>query len=666
MITIHGDANSDEYKHAERLRDVIQQHWPHAAEAPPEKSTIVIIAGAKCYGQRVVDIDLVVLINNYDWRHYPTPAIDSIPDKTVYVHSLCLVVEIKQHQPDQVIFEGNRVAVTYRRENQTHDVSGQSHQQKFALIDYIKEHGLKPPYVTNLIWLSNVPTAMLPPNINNIVGSDATWEGWLRCVQHNQQPFLFTYAKPHGYQLRAGGQDVTNQMERVITLLNKRIEASPLDRKRVERIVKGAIQGEATIYTHKLGEQLLVFRGRGGTGKTMRLLQLAYKLYHERGARVLILSYNHTLISDIRRTFSIMNISDPLEDRSIVVKTVHSLMGSLLSHLEITKPNESDRQFYQNYPDYVRELQRMLEAQAITRTDLDELIRSRPELFDWDILCIDEAQDWLTAERDVFYQIYGPQRIIIADGIDQFVRSSQKTNWIERVPASNRQIVTLHKALRLKAGLCAFVQAIAYEVQLDDWQIEPDSSIYGGRIIILEGPIHHLPRPLFDAVLAHHTKAGNRHVDLLWCVPPSLARTGDTSQVAQLLQTWGYGSWDATNDYTRGIPPLSADDFRIVQYDSCRGLEGWTVANLAMDELYDYKHTQYQAAKGTLDLADDPEERHRYAARWLMIPLTRAMDTLVIHISDPQHEVARIVRAAAATCGDAVDLQWHTLPLAPE
>lgn len=658
MITIQGDESTPEYQHALRLQELISQHWQHAAAAPESQSKIVIIAGAKCYGQRVVDIDLVVLINNYRWRDYPTPSIGSIPDKTVYVHSLCLVVEIKQHQPDQVIFEGNRVAVTYRRENQTHNASEQSFQQRTSLRKYIERNGLEAPYVINLIWLSNMPTAMLPNNIHNIVGSDATWEGWLRCVQHSRQPFRFNYGNPPAYQLRAGGQEVTQQMDQVMQLLAKRIEVSPLDRKRIERIVKGAIQSEVTGYEKKLGEQLLVFRGRGGTGKTIRLLQLAYKLYNERAARVLILSYNHTLISDIRRTFMIMNISDPLEDRSIVVNTVHSLIGNLLNSFGLTNPDEPSQHFYQHYPDYARKLQRMLAEQAITRTDIDELIRSRPELFDWDFLCIDEAQDWLTAERDILYQIYGSERIIIADGIDQFVRSSQKTNWVERVPAGKRQIVTLHKALRLKAGLCAFVQAIAYEMHLDDWQIEPDTSIHGGRIIIIEGPPTEagVPRDLFNDLLAHHTRAGNRNVDMLFCIPPLLAHHSEPSQVAQALQAWGYSSWDATHEYTRGIPPISADDFRIVQYDSCRGLEGWTVVNLALDELYDYKYKQHQPPQDRLDFFDENEERHRHAARWLMIPLTRAIDTLVIHISDPQHEVAQIVRAAAATCGEGVEL----------
>lgn len=74
---------------------------------------------------------------------------------------------------------------------------------------------------------------------------------------------------------------------------------------------------------------------------------------------------------------------------------------------------------------------------------------------------------------------------------------------------------------------------------------------------------------------------------------------------------------------------------RIVQYDSCRGLEGWTVINYAFDDFYDYKYEQWLAAPQDLGgLFDTKEElAAALAAQWAMIPLTRAMDTLVISIS---------------------------------
>jgi hypothetical protein len=48
-----------------------------------------------------------------------------------------------------------------------------------------------------------------------------------------------------------------------------------------------------------------------------------------------------------------------------------------------------------------------------------------------------------------------------------------------------------------------------------------------------------------------------------------------------------------------------------------------------------------------------------FALRWLMIPLTRAIDTLVIQVMSKNHLVTEKLRAAAGECGDTVE--WHTV-----
>jgi hypothetical protein len=105
---------------------------------------------------------------------------------------------------------------------------------------------------------------------------------------------------------------------------------------------------------------------------------------------------------------------------------------------------------------------------------------------------------------------------------------------------------------------------------------------------------------------------------------------------------------------------MGLDEFRIVQYDSCRGLEGWTVVNLAFDALYDYKHTSYDPPEQPEMFFDAQAEAHRYAARWLMIPMTRAIDTLVIQVSAAAHPVTEALHAASDACGDAITLDWRT------
>jgi hypothetical protein len=58
---------------------------------------------------------------------------------------------------------------------------------------------------------------------------------------------------------------------------------------------------------------------------------------------------------------------------------------------------------------------------------------------------------------------------------------------------------------------------------------------------------------------------------------------------------------------------------------------------------------------------DKGAARVQFIARWMMIPLTRALDTLVIEIRDPQSVIADVLRAAAgeSECKDIVE--WRQL-----
>ncbi|WP_205626875.1 hypothetical protein, partial [Pseudoponticoccus marisrubri] len=131
---------------------------------------------------------------------------------------------------------------------------------------------------------------------------------------------------------------------------------------------------------------------------------------------------------------------------------------------------------------------------------------------------------------------------------------------------------------------------------------------------------------------------GNYPVDLLACVPPSLViRDEDNtySVPGQTINSEVGLVWDATAADVRAQFPTDRDALRIVQYDSCRGLEGWTVFNYALDDFYDYKYRKWLNAPQDLGGLFDAQEdlAAAFAAQWTMIPLTRAMDTLVINLS---------------------------------
>ena len=96
---------------------------------------------------------------------------------------------------------------------------------------------------------------------------------------------------------------------------------------------------------------------------------------------------------------------------------------------------------------------------------------------------------------------------------------------------------------------------------------------------------------------------------------------------------------------------------RFVQYDSCRGLEGWTVINYGLDELWDYKYAQWVNEGHQVDdlYTSDEELAKLHASRWVMIPLTRAIDTLVINIGAQQSFVRDALLKVAKARPDIID-----------
>jgi len=158
---------------------------------------------------------------------------------------------------------------------------------------------------------------------------------------------------------------------------------------------------------------------------------------------------------------------------------------------------------------------------------------------------------------------------------------------------------------------------------------------------------------------------GNHPIDMLFCVPPSWVQTGPngekTSVVAAQYQRWGLKTWDAVDPELRGDYPTSLDQYRIVQYESCRGLEGWVVVNFGLDEFFDYKCSNAEISEEErLDMFfDDEQAAIEYAKKWIMIPLTRAIDTLVLHVSDEESYIGQMLIELHGNHSESVQLHRY-------
>lgn len=653
MLKISGQttSNSSEYLAALSLKEKILHEYPQFEAS--KSDNINIIVGAKCHGQNIRDIDLIVLgkfdtpISFRPRLAFSTPNGDIERPDLVLLESFCLVVEVKAHSGERVRITGSQVDVFYSDRHEWHDASHQNEMQKQSLLNYLRLLGISPvPWVTPLIWMINVAEVDLPQRPHNILGGNAPWSTFMNVLMQVRPP----------RQVRGNWRISANYADdavvsNVVQSLTKIITPTTIDRRRMEQINQRVAD---ELHLHNIvGQKLLILRGRGGSGKTMRLLQLAKRLYDDAAQRVLILTYNRALVADLRRLLTIMGISDGVADRSIQIQTVQAFFYGVLQGLGIVSSGENA--FLEKYVEFKAEALQMLAGGAVQADDIKELMQSHRLKFSWDYIFIDEAQDFPDDERDILYRLYSHRVFAIADGVDQLIRSQIVADWRSSLSSSEVHIASLRTCLRMKSGLTRFISALAGEFGLQGSEWSVNEQVPGGRIIVVEGTKTLTDKRQFETWIDETRQAGNEPVDMLFCVPPNMVKqieeeTGGTySIIAHQFHDWGWKAWDGASFAVRGTYPTDNDELRIVQYDSCRGLEGWTVVLLSLDEFYNYKLKQLTASAG---MGDNPKIQ---AARWLMIPLTRAMDTLVIHITDQASPVRDALKAVAAQFGEVVE-----------
>ena len=657
MIEILGVNEGKEFEAAEHLRKQILAVWPDLAQSRDDH--VKIFVGLKLYGYRIEDIDLVVIGHfaksrsfSVEYKFYPRDSDPFVP-RTAWVKNFMLVIEAKSHDASGVKFEDKIASVRYRHGGRLvwEAVTEKNRQQMFEFKRYLADHGEARVYVQDLVFFSGLRDSDLPKRPHNCFGADASFErilnilGQVSAPRRNQRDALVSF----------GSDDVFEAILSPEFPLLQTLEPTPLDRRRMDRIAKAAVP---ETWLDDLGRKQVIIRGRGGVGKTVILLQMAYRAFDRDQVRSLVLTYNKVLVADMRRTMALLGVPRSVENGGIAIDTVHAFVGRLMLGLRVIDNYDG---FLDAYDEKKALLLDYLRTGTVSQSDIEQLIDHEPGDFLWDVVFVDEGQDWPEDEIEILRSVYTPQRIAVADGVDQFVRGSV-ADWAAGMHRRQLQPHRLVRCLRMKANLATFVDDVAKALQLHDWDLEPNPDAPGGRVLIIEGDLAKDTR-VVEELTREAASLGNYPIDLLACVPPVLVRheLADTPSIpGQVLSAASQSVWDATSKDVRDRFPTDRDALRIVQYDSCRGLEGWTVINYALDEFWQYKFGECISTEVAPDELDSSEDRaRRDASRWVMIPLTRAMDTLVINITGGSSPLRSALEEVARVMRDFVE--WLTL-----
>lgn len=529
------------------------------------------------------DLDLVML--GYLQDYY----IDITDKKDIDIKSFCTTIELKTHNAEGMYRNGTHLIVKYP--NEDHDVTKQSNGQKISLQKFLQEslqYGKRVPFVTNLIWLVGTDYDDFENTVgltnSNILTSDVTineiFDAIGRQVQLVDQGYVDAF-KDYSY----------SEIEKVADIFCAKSDGVDTMSLRRMNILKEPYKVPFDI--DQMQDPVIIISGHAGTGKTLMLLQAA-DLLTKKGKKCIFLTYNNALITDLKHTMKFMS----KQMANFEMKSMHSFLISILYK----------KGLWNNSKDIENDF--MPAIASLSRSVGDYSV-------DYQYVFVDEAQDWEKPVADVLKKICRKSHIVIADGVDQFMRSDYHTDW------GISQFPKMKKCLRQRRNLTVFAKLFAQKMGVS-WNVDPNNDFYGGRVIVITNGYE--PEKHFK-LLEQAKEHGCKEYDMMYLVPPSMTENGQFSLKSK-YEDKGIHIYDGVNRKTRdteyGDQNKLRKECRLYTYESCRGLEAWTTVCHRFHELFEAAHPH--------DYSEIPYEpaRRYMLTLWTLIPLTRAIDTLVL------------------------------------
>ena len=641
--------HSDEYLAALKLQSIFE-----AGLSEKVIGEITIIPNVTLFGQAVKDIDILVVgrFQNLKMSLNTKDETDAFSINIVDIIDFCTVIELKKHYISSIKRVGSDFFVPYKEGD--HNVTQQSNLQKIACLNYIRSmsNNASSPFVTNLIWFSEVTDEEIKPIISingkvvrtNVMTGDVTVRDFFQLIAWQ----LSMKKISNGNQIMRAY--VPDGMGNFMSFFDvAKAEMGELTRRRVELITAKTIESSMT-YSD---DGILIVRGKAGTGKTVGLIQTAIKIVDEKDERVLILTYNRALVSDVRRLFAFAELPDMFNESCVHIETMQKFFYRIIKNGLYEGDLDGD-DFIENYSRYIGELVDFLQSDDGAKRLLMEIL-NKDSFFRWDYCLVDEGQDWSPEEQSALLLLFEKNKIIVADGGLQFVRKNEVCDWslIEE-----RKTIKLKQCLRQKNNLVSFINHFLEKNNMTSQRLITNNKLPGGRVIISK-----YDEKFFD-VISHEIKtvkhAGNTPYDMLLFVPSQYVNKDNRCFVDyKKFITHNIPVWDGTIPSNRIDYSISSEEIRVLQYQSGRGLEAWTVVCLELDTFVENVIHSYDehGVTDVLALESEHDKQMKYLVNWIMIPLTRAIDTLIITLKNNDSTIGRMLKQLSDEYPEYIHMQ---------
>lgn len=330
------------------------------------------------------------------------------------------------------------------------------------------------------------------------------------------------------------------------------------------------------------------------------------------------------------------------------------------------------------------------EQEQFTEETMKKFIAASTRNVYWsNSIIIDEAQDCQLYEKLIIMKLRGAENLIVASGgKDQLIRNSREIDWRVALgtPVPYEEIKLGRRSYRLKGNIVRFVNefnryySLSGEMSIVEGMEDKGSVILDFR----HSPSGDIPLDIIERlnqegkvlVGVGETSAYERLMLLIPGVGFTQKQTGTGMLVDQTdsIKTQTISAnrtlnlpdipdvkiWDGTCESKGSIELPKQNECRCIYFESCRGLEAWSVMCLNLDIFFYLKQKsaeaeQYADAESSL-FADRATLMRNYALLWCNMAFTRAIDTLYIRVKEPRNEFSQNLVQIAKQCGNSITI----------
>ncbi len=654
MITVFGQDETSERRGAERLRELAALWAPAAVKSG--QLHIDIFCNVTKPGSGYRDIDILLSLWSEGGDKFPAIAYSG---RSIAIRDVVALLELKDHGPGRVEFTRTSLTVLYASgpENVTEKLKGMPGQFKA----FLKKRGLPyEPRIGTAAWLTRVAHDCAPVGFDNatVVFADATFNGFVHAIiESGVEPRKLPDGSFELTSYDGLGKGLPQSLRKVFGEI---LPARQIGRRSFDVAFDAWFKGKD--YAKDVGRKMFLVKGGAGTGKTIVLLRMLRDLIADENAAVIFTSYNVALLGDLRgkmMAWKRVEFSEYLADGRLTLSSVYELIAAVAQVLSVDMEGGEVKANFERRSAWLNRVRATYDELGLDARDLfaAEWNERYETSFESTFIAIDEAQDLLPLERDLLIRIFGHERILVAFSDYQVSRVGKPTRW-ER-PKDEQRVVKLTTVQRSFSLLTEFSKVFAQEHGLDTEDArQATTSFTGGKIAVVEGDYFRSGQ-LHERLAADLSSLGNQPIDMLFLVPAGDGRwmQAEASTIGA-LEAAGVAVWDGTDPNVRRRVQTHESQVRLLNYQSGRGLEAWTVVARGLDVYYDWlmdKRPDFDLQEHLFP-AEREIEAHRQCVRRIMMPLTRAVHTLVIEIRDPQSAFAQHLRRATDRFTD--DITW--------